>query len=319
MPFRATIPRTVKKPTSEPIEMMPAADVVRRQYPADQGHRQGHEGERRQADAPERGEQDQEDPDHGDGREQEEAGLGRLSLRVLAQHLGVDPERELDRREILLQLLDHGAEVTALHVGAHGDRSREGLTRDRVRCRDEPDVGHVLQLHVAPVRGVELHLGYVVQAVARRRRAEHVHVVRLAVPEDVADLFARQHRRRRSAHVARLQPVALGLHEVDIDPDLRDVGLELDVLFDDAVDVLEDRAHLVSLGAQSSQIFAEDAHDDRVAGPGEDLVDPLVQVGLPVPEEPREARDDLVDGGDGLLERRVGVDADPVLAEVHAR
>ena len=95
------------------------------------------------------------------------------------------------------------------------------------------------QLHVPPVGRVDLHLADVAQAVARCRRAAHVHVVGLAVPEDVADLFAREHGRRRPAHVAGFESVPLGLGEVDLDLDLRHVGLELDVLLDDAVDSAE--------------------------------------------------------------------------------
>ena len=88
------------------------------------------------------------------------------------------------------------------------------------------------------------------------------------------------------------------------------------MLFDHTVDLPEDLTHLIRLGTQDFQIVAEDPDDDGIARSRQDLVDPLVQVGLSIPEEPRIALDDLVDGGHGLVERSRRVDADPVLAEV---
>ena len=43
--------------------------------------------------------------------------LSRLSLRVLAQHLRMVLQRELDTLEGLFDVLGHGAEITSLHVG----------------------------------------------------------------------------------------------------------------------------------------------------------------------------------------------------------
>ena len=55
-----------------------------------------------------------------------------------------------------------------------------------------------------------------------------------------------------------------------------------------------------------------------LAAAGDDLLGPLVQVGLAVPEEAGVVGDHLVDGGDRLVVVDVRVDADPVLAEVDA-
>ena len=113
-----------------------------------------------------------------------------------------------------------------------------------------------------------------------------MHVVGLAVPEDVPDLFAREHGRRRAAHVAGFQPVTLGLDEIDVDPDLRDVGLEFHVLLDHAVDAPEELAHLVRLGTQGLRVGPPKMRTTMASlDPGEDLIDPLVQVGLTVAEE----------------------------------
>ena len=75
MPLRAAMPRTVRKPTSEPSEMMPSPSVGR-EHPAHQGRRQGQEGQGRQAPAAESRLQEQEDPDHGGQPGEQQALLG---------------------------------------------------------------------------------------------------------------------------------------------------------------------------------------------------------------------------------------------------
>ena len=105
--------------------------------------------------------------------------------------------------------------------------------------------------------------------------------------EDVADLLAREQRGRGPADVARLEPVALRRGEVDLDLDLRNVVLELDVQVDEAVDLGDDvPAPRPPCCRRTSRSVAEDAHDDRLARARQHLVDPLVQVGLDVAEEP---------------------------------
>ena len=69
--------------------------------------------------------------------------------------------------------------------------------------------------------------------------------------------------------------------------------------------------------AQDGQVGPVDAHDDRFARAGQDLLDPLPQVRLHVAVEPGVALDRRMDGGQRRVVVDVGADADPVLAEVH--
>ena len=54
--------------------------------------------------------------------------------------------------------------------------------------------------------------------------------------EDVADLLAGDHDRGRPAYVTGLEAVLRGPREVDLDVELRDVGVQVDVLVDHPVD-----------------------------------------------------------------------------------
>ena len=70
--------------------------------------------------------------------------------------------------------------------------------------------------------------------------------------------------------------------------------------------------------AEDLRLGPEDAHDDRAARAGEDLLDALAQVGLHVALHARIAVDGARDGRERLVVVGVLVDRDPVLAEVHA-
>ena len=140
------------------------------------------------------------------------------------------------------------------------------------------------------------------EAVAGLGRAPDLHVVGLAVPEDVADLLAGDERGGRAADVARLEPVALGRLEVDRDLDLGHVVLELDVLLDDAVDAAHQVLDVVRGGrAASSRSSPKIFTTMRLARAGEHLADPLLQVGLHVAAKARVAVDHLLDRGEGLV------------------
>ena len=93
IPLRAAMPKTVKKPTSDPSEMTPPPSQAA-STPPTRADGQREEQERGQAPAAEGGHQDEEDADHGDQAEEQHAGLRCLPLRVLAEHLGVVAERE---------------------------------------------------------------------------------------------------------------------------------------------------------------------------------------------------------------------------------
>src|SRR6185436_1353158 len=100
----------------------------------------------------------------------------------------------------------------------------------------------------AAVGRVEGQPADVGQAVARLGRAPDVHVVGLAVAEDVTDLFAVHEGGRGSSNVAGLQPVVLGRVEIHPNIDLGHVFLEADVLLGDAGDRREQVFDVLRLG-----------------------------------------------------------------------
>jgi hypothetical protein len=74
-----------------------------------------------------------------------------------------------------------------------------------------------------------------------------VDVVGLAADEDVADLLAREEGRGRAPHFARGDAVAARRSEIDRDLRLGDVGVQIDVSVDDALDPREDLLDLIRL------------------------------------------------------------------------
>ena len=99
---------------------------------------------------------------------------------------------------------------------------------------------------------------------------------------------------------------------------LRQVLREARMRVDHAVDLADLLRDLLGLVAQVLEVGAEDAHDDRLARPGENLLDALAQVGLHVAVEARVPLDRPVNGRQRVVVVDVLVDADPVLAEVDA-
>ena len=212
------MPSTVRKPTSEPSEMTPPASTPRaRRRPAPMGSVRKARAASRQL---------PKDDHAGAGRCRATAIsakpssrlLRRLALGVLAEHLGVVAERErrparAAPRRRRRPSRGRGPSTLALTSMRRGLR----LAVDHVRRRRDRDVGHVAERDV-PAVGVSIgSVRDVVEAVARLGRAPDLHVVGLAVAEDVADLLAGEQGRRRAPDVARLEAVPLGRGEVDLD------------------------------------------------------------------------------------------------------
>ena len=122
-----------------------------------------------------------------------------------------------------------------------------------------------------------------------------------------------------SADVTGLDAILLGLLQIHVDLGLRYGGLQLHVDLVDAVDGAQHRLDLLRLGSQDLEVGAEEPHDDGLALPPDHLGDALGQVGLDVGEQPGIASDHLGDLLSGLVVVDLGIDADPVLAEVHSR
>ncbi len=172
MPLRAAIPKTVKKPTSEPSEMMPPADESAASTPptSADGRVKNRAGARRKL--PKDSQQEEEDRRcSGEDAEAEQRLLGGLPLRVLAEHLGVVAEREVDLLErVVSTSLRDRAEVAPRHVGADVDAPRSRLRVDDVRGRLDAPRRRPSSSRTCPPSGVSIGsswmLGEAVAAVA---------------------------------------------------------------------------------------------------------------------------------------------------------
>ena len=134
-------------------------------------------------------------------------------------------ERELDLLQPGFNVADDSTQVTAGHFRTDIEAPLAALVLDEVRRWPDRDRRDVAERHRATVGLVDRHPPDVTDAVARFGRAPDLHVVGLAGAEDVADFFTRHDRPRGSPHVTRLDPVGPRLGEIDVDFDLRDLGL----------------------------------------------------------------------------------------------
>src|SRR5262249_59307363 len=127
------------------------AGEVRRQYATHQRRRQGQEAEDRHAQVPEGRQQDEEYPDRRADRKEQQAALGGLALGILAQHLGVVPERELNSLQAIIDVGHDSVEGTSLHVGAHVDATRGVVTINNALSWRDTHRGHIAQTYMPAV------------------------------------------------------------------------------------------------------------------------------------------------------------------------
>ena len=299
MPLRAAIPSTVKKPTSEPSEIT-AADPVRREHAADQRHRQREEREAPRAGSSRRTTiRSRKIPIAAIDREAQQPALRRLALGVLAEQLGVVLERE--RRP------GRAAPRTRRRPSPRSRRRRRWRRRRcggtafswlitfgrRRRCARRPR----RRAARAPVGGVDRQRPRcrrccrASRACSRRARRRSCRRGRCRRPP------RRDQRGRRAADVAGLERrTARAAARSTSICDLRDVDLR--------ARRARRRRRRPRPGsprprrafvAQRLEVGAEEPHDDRLAGAGEHLLDPLLEVGLHVAVQAGVAVDDLLD------------------------
>lgn len=195
-----------------------------------------------------------------------------LALRIFAEQHRVIAGRERDGCEAPRDLLGHGAQGHAfLHIAAHIDASLHILPLDYVRRRLDLDPGHIGQAHLLAVRGVEQQVLDVGHTVAHLGNAPHLHVVGLAAAEDVADFQTGDDGPRRAAGITRLEPILLGPLQIHFHLDLGLLGLQRDVQLLESGGAFQGRLHRLGLLTQHMQVVAEDAHRNRLVGPGQHL------------------------------------------------
>ena len=192
------------------------------------------------------------------------------------------------------------------------------FTLDLVRGRLDADVRHLCNPNPPAVGRVDQKLANVIHIVAYRRRRPHEDVVDLAAFVDVGDFDATHQNVHHPADVPRLDPVTRGGFELRPDYDLRNPDLLLGMQIDQAGDVLQGLFHLLRLLTQARELGPEYAHDDGIARSGQDLLDPLFQIGLHVAIEPGITGDGGLDAGACRVVVNLRIDADPVFCEIDA-
>jgi hypothetical protein len=191
---------------------------------------------------------------------------------------------------------------------------RSALPLDDIGRGHDANIGHLVQTDPLACGRIDQHLLDRGEAVAPLGRRPNLHVVGPSTQENVADLLARHQSGRCASHISWLQPITQRLSGF-----LRHlyVGhVNVDVLLDfvDPLDRDQGLPHDFRLVAQDRQIVTEDAHDDRLARPCQNFLDPLAQVGFDTTKEARITVDHFLDRGNRLVVVDVGIDADPVLA-----
>src|ERR671920_46072 len=187
----------------------------RRQHSAHESHRQGEEGQTRQAPAPEYSLKEQEDGDHGSEAEAHNPHqIDLLARRGLSEHLGMVFEREFGVREAIFDVGGHGAEAAAADVGFDVDVALGGVTFDDGWRGLDAHVCHLVQAYVTAARRVDQHVAHALHALAHVGYALHDYLEHLLLAEDVADSDTLQQHGRRPADVARLDSIGFRPGEV---------------------------------------------------------------------------------------------------------
>ncbi len=230
----------------------------------------------------------------------------------------MEPEREVDRIQGLFHIRCHGAQVAPLHIQGHIDLAGLALAFDHVRHGANAHIGHICQADTFAAGGVDQQILNVRQAVTRFRDAPHIHIIGLAVEEDIANLFALQQEGCRTADIARFQAILLGLCQIHLNLYLRCLHVELFLQVRDAGDTLHRGEHFLCFTLQGMQILTVNADHHGIARACEDFADPFLQVRLHITYQARIAIHQLLDGVQCFVIVHRRIDADPVFGEIDA-
>ena len=226
------------------------------------------------------------------------------------------PTAQVHGGQLLVDVVDHRPQVPPGHSSAYVQVPRVALPLDRVRVGLQRHVGDGTKPYLSPGRDADWQVLHVGDAVPGGCGAPHHGVVCLAGPEDVADLLARHQRGGIPAHVARLQAVPFRPGQIDGHIHLRDIAGDVPVRVHTRHG-LHQREDLVRSSPQGRQVVAVGADDDGFLAAGQHLLDPLVEVGLHLPEQARVPVGDGMDPVQGAGVVRIRCEADPDLPEIH--
>ena len=201
--WRTTRPKTASRPPTETsVRVLPS--TPRGDNAAGESDRQAGERNRCEPPAPERDLEQEEDDRPGGHGVAEQAPLGVLARAVVAHHLGVVLEREVDLANLLLHVVRHVADIAALHAGDDIEIARDVVVLDHLGRGRHPDVGDVAEPDVTAAGPIEQEFTDVAHAVPSFGSAPHPHVEHLLLLEEAADVDPGEQRGGGAAHVARL-------------------------------------------------------------------------------------------------------------------
>src|SRR6185437_6612721 len=126
----------------------------------------------------------------GNMRIDEHFPLGILAFGIFPQNFGIVLQRKLNTCQPLLDVADHGSEVTAPRIKTNVDATPEILAGDDVGAWLNGDVSNVFQLNVVAPRRVDQEFTYARCTLPGIWCAPHLNVIGTIAIEDVADLVS---------------------------------------------------------------------------------------------------------------------------------
>ena len=278
---------------------------------------------RREADALEIREQENEDAAQRGVGEPQEPLAGIVALFVFAEQFGMMGGRKLHRCQPCLEVTRNGAEVAARDVARHVNATRGAFAFDFIRRRHDGDVGDFAEANGASEPGTPVAPGVsmsssrnAVRSCPRLGHAPHRDAVDFLLLENLANLLP-FHERRDGAEDLRLgESVDCGGVLPRRDDDLRHERLLLDLQCGHAGHVLENARDLRRLRAQRREVGTEDAHDDARARAGEHFLDALAQIRQQVALQAGVAVHDVLHFLHGRFVIGFRIEGDPQLGEV---
>ena len=225
--------------------------------------------------------------------------MHRFALLVFAEELWVITGWHRHFRQTRFDILGDGAEIATSHfrvdISVDIDPPRSVLATNPIGRRDHLHIGHFAQGNASAERRIDGEVANALDVAADRFRCPQPHAIHAPVLPDVGDFEAGHEYRRRAADVAGLQTILRRSIEVGADLHLRHIDLLLDMPVDEAGNVFQTFVDGLRFSTQPPELGAGNAHDDRFAGTGQHLLDPLAQVRLHVAIEARVAGDRAFD------------------------
>ena len=189
-------------------------------------------------------------------------------------------KRELDVADPARHLAHHVVQRPTADIGIDIDAPGDSFPTDNAVGLPDPNMRNVAQANLLVFLGVDHQPLDVVEVVADFRRAPDHDIEHLLFLEQSADCDAADQCRSGAANVSRLQAVAAGPIQIDLDLESR-LGRRLfDAGVLDALDLFEDPPDLLGLRLDDFELVAIDADCEGLLASGQRLSHLLRKVGL---------------------------------------